>query len=101
MENSVVIIIFSLALVLITMNILVYSFAVAYNKYCRAGMWVVNVTAVIPGFLAVCYGLYIRIIDDRSDAGWALFAAGMLLETGAIQLTILMRKKLAAADDAN
>jgi hypothetical protein len=32
-------------------------------------------------------GVYFLIIGADSSLGWALFSAGMLLETGAIQLS--------------
>ncbi len=85
--------IFVFALILLTANNLVFTLSVSKKKYSRVGVWIMNVTAIIPGFLAVCTGLYLTIIENNSSLGWALFSAGLLLETGAVQLSRMLDKQ--------
>jgi len=97
MDNSELVIVSS-ALVLLTANIIVYSWSTAHREYRNLGRRIITLSAIIPGFVAVCWGVYIHIIGTDSTLGWTLFSAGMLLETGAIQLSLVLRKQ-AETDD--
>lgn len=57
-----------------------------------------NGTAVFPGFIAVVLGVYITITEQGSKTGWALFSSGLLLETSALQLFIILRKQAQAPE---
>ena len=92
MDNSELVIVSS-ALVLLTANIIVYSWSTTHREYRDMGRRIITLSAVIPGLVAVCWGVYIHIIRTDSALGWALFSAGMLLETGAIQLLLVLRKQ--------
>ena len=92
--ENIQLLIFASALILITLNILVCSFSASHSKYRVAGIWLIRATAIIPGFLAVCGGLYIWCIENNASVGWALFSAGMLLEMGGLLLSGILRKRI-------
>lgn len=93
--------IFASALILITLNILVCSLTVTKTKYHVAGISLIRATAIAPGFIAVCWGLFITLIENDTSLGWALFSAGILLETGSLQLSSILRKQVNSPDKAN
>lgn len=91
-ENEVAAV-FALALLIITANIILGSWFIGQDKYFRIGAWITRITAVLPGFLALSWGLYLKVTETDSTLGMALFSAGLLLEFGAIQLMSLMLRK--------
>lgn len=93
--------IFASALILITLNILVCSLTVGNRKYHIAAILVIRATAITPGFIAVCWGLFITLTENDTSLGWALFSAGILLETGALQLSSILRKQVNSPNKAN
>ena len=76
-----------------------YTPSVSNNTYKRVATWVINVTGVIPGLLAVFFALYIRVVENDSPFVWTLLSAGLLLETGAVQLSLLLRKQANIPDN--
>ncbi len=93
-------IVFPLALFIITANIILCSWVVNRKAYLIFAAWIVRITAVLPGFLAVAFGLYFSITDTESTLGMTLFSAGLLVEFGAIQL-LSMLFQLNAATSGN
>ncbi len=85
-------VVFALALLSITVNIILCSWALERKQLIRFVAWFIRFTAILPGFLAVAWGLYESITKPDSTLGTALFSAGLLLEFGALQLlSILLR----------
>ena len=93
--------IFALALLIITANIIICSWFIVHEKYLQVGAWITRITGVIPGFLAISWGVYIKITDSESTLGMALFSAGLLLEFGAIQLLSIILHKLSYTPNKN
>lgn len=85
-------VIFALALLSITANIILCSLALERKQLVRLVAWFIRLTAILPGILAVAWGVYESITMPDSTLGTALFSAGLLLEFGALQLlSILLR----------
>ena len=91
--ENLVLIIFALALLLITTTILVYSWLITHEKYLGTGIWMIRLLVIIPGFLALIGALYFIATKSETRIGMALFTAGILLVTGAIRLMLLLMKK--------
>ena len=100
MENKELLI-FASALIMITLSILVYSLSAGTKKYQVVSIWIIRATAIIPGFLAVCGGMYIKFIENDMSVGWALFSAGILLEIGALQLSRMLCRQIDMSNKAN
>jgi hypothetical protein len=84
---------FALALFLIVANIIFWPALANSSRYYRLGIWVTRLTALIPGVVAVVAGVVIKVGDMESGIGSVLFAAGILLVFGSIQLLALVRVK--------
>jgi len=89
MESAV----FAFALLIITANIIICSWFIEHEKYLSVGAWITRITAILPGFLALSWGVYLKVTESESSLGMALFSAGLLLEFGAIQLLSLLLRK--------
>lgn len=83
----------ALALLLIVANIIFWPGIVNSSRYYRLGIWITRLTALTPGVVAVVAGVVIKVSDMGSEVGSILFAAGILLLSGAIQLLALVRLK--------
>ena len=61
---------------------------VAYTRYLK---YAIRLFGILPGFVAVIYGIYVQFFLNGSY-GLAIMSAGLLLEIGAVQLLQILKK---------
>jgi len=86
MTENIEMAVFAIALLLMTFNIIVCTWFVDHRRHVAVGAWITRLTAILPGFIAVCAGIYFQVHASGPGIGQALSAAGLLLIFGAIQL---------------
>jgi len=92
MENLELVVL-ALALLLSTINIIVYSWFESRERYLNIGIWVMRVSGVLPGLVVLIWAIYVMATDSESTLGKALLTAGFLLVTGVVQLLSLLMTK--------
>lgn len=92
----------ALALLFSTANIFVYAWFENREKQLHTGMWVIRMTAVLPGFIAIVWAIFAMTTGKESTLVMALLTAGLLLVAGAIQLlSLLLNKGKTLPDNTN
>ena len=91
--------ILTIALLLSTTTITIYSWFEDHGKRLKLGIWTIRLTAILPGLVFILWAMYALATGAESTLAAALSTAGILLVGGGVQLlSLLVRKQIATPD---
>ena len=83
----------AIALLLSTNSIFVYAWLDRHGKQRNHAMWVIRITAILPGLVFTLRAIYAMATGKAQTLAMALLTAGILLVVGGIQLLSLLARK--------
>ena len=93
--------VFAIALVLSTINIFVFTWALGRHSRQRFGVWLIRLTGALPGVLFALAAISLMATNTRSTPALALVTASLLLTSGAIALISQLNKGQVKSCDSN